>query len=137
MEKSSWVWSLVCSLVIMGGTCNKARAVDRRITWTAPGDDGTVGRAAQYEIRWGTDSTKLAAWGAVDNATVWKAPDPPVPDSAGAAQQYLVRGLLPNVKYWVVVRTADEAANWSDNSNIPAFVSDQAKPAAIGNVKWD
>jgi len=47
------------------------------LTWKAPGDDGTVGRAASYDLRYWTAPLTLAIW---DTATA--VVSPPAPSTA-------------------------------------------------------
>jgi hypothetical protein len=83
-----------------------------RLRWTAPRDDGHEGRAAQYEIRYGSD---LASdW---DSASI--APDPPTPSLAGAIDSVTI-GAMPHGLWEFGVRSADESGNWSLVSNIVA-----------------
>lgn len=98
------------------------------LSWTAPGDDGASGTAAQYEVRISTaplDAANFAAATLVAN--------PPAPLASGTAQSMFVTGLQPLTSYWIAVRTADERGNWSPISNVVAFTTtagDDVRPAA-------
>ena len=87
------------------------------LRWTAPGDDGNVGRATAYEVRYsespvsGTDTTSW--W----NAAVSAGTLPP-PQSAGIRESFTVSGLDSGRTYHFGIRTADEVPNWSGYSNI-------------------
>lgn len=83
------------------------------LRWTAPGDDGTIGIAAQYDIRYATSSSVVAAWdGAIQVS------GEPSPQAAGTVENFTVTGLNPNTAYYFAVKTADEVPNWSGISNI-------------------
>ena len=87
------------------------------LRWTAPGDDGNVGRASTYELRY-SESTVAAA----DTVTWWSnatsAGTLPAPRSAGSLESFTVAGLDSGKTYHFVIRTADEVPNWSGYSNV-------------------
>jgi hypothetical protein len=59
------------------------------LSWTAPGDDGSVGTAAHYDLRYGPDPiADEAAWESATPATGL-----PVPSAAGTAQTFRVANL--------------------------------------------
>lgn len=105
----------------------RAQADSLTLTWTAPGDDGSLGAAASYEIRM---STSAITAGNYSSATVLA--NGPVPQPAGAAQSLIVRGLSRSTDYWFVVRSRDDVGNWSPLSNIVRWTwpVDNAPPAA-------
>lgn len=102
------------------------------LQWTAPGDDGTVGRATSYDLRYrtvtiaGTDT--LTWWNSATSAT-----GEPTPGVSGATDSLRVRGLLPATTYYFIIRAADEVPNWSGFSNlaVKATTGDNVAPAAI------
>lgn len=102
------------------------------LLWTAPGDDGSTGVAAQYDLRYratpivGSDT--LAWWNAATPVT-----NMPVPRPAGVTDSVQVRGLTPSQTYYFILRTADEVPNWSNFSNVAIRLpySDVIAPAAI------
>ena len=100
------------------------------LAWTAPGDDGTVGTAAAYDVRVSTapiDAGNFAQANAVTGA--------PAPLVAGSAQSMLVSGLSPSTTYWFAIRTRDGANNWSGVSNIVQWTTpasaDTIRPAPL------
>lgn len=105
------------------------------LNWTAPGDDGTVGRATTYDIRYRT-----VAISATDTTTWWNAATQvsgePVPGTAGAADSMRVRGLVPLTTYYFMIRAADEVPNWSGYSNVAvrSTSGDATAPAAIADL---
>ena len=109
---------------------NANAASSAKLKWTAPGDDGAVGRAAQYDIRLSTRPITLANFtGGVP------VPGAPVPRTAGAAESLLVSGLPEQTVLYFAIRTRDEANNWSAVSNNavlhPAALSSPGAPATL------
>jgi len=120
------------------------------LRWTAPGDDGNVGRAALYELRY-SESTVTAA----DTSSWWSVAasagtlQPPL--TAGSAESFTVAGLDSGKTYYFIIRTSDEVPNWSAYSNVaakststgggslPTPANFAALPAAGGGVllTWD
>ncbi|HSQ59373.1 MAG TPA: fibronectin type III domain-containing protein [Acidobacteriota bacterium] len=105
------------------------------LNWTAPGDDGTVGRATSYDIRFrttaisGTDT--LTWWNGATQAT-----GEPTPGNAGATDSLRVRGLQPVTTYYFMIRAADEVPNWSGFSNVAvkSTSGDVTAPAAVADL---
>lgn len=119
--------AVVLLLLLLAPAIARAQADSLRLTWTAPGDDGSLGAATSYEIRM---STAAITAGNYANATVLA--DGPVPQPAGASQTLLVRGLSRTTDYWFAVRSRDDVGNWSPISNIVRWTwpVDNAPPAA-------
>ncbi len=84
------------------------------LSWTAPGDDGTLRTASRYELRWLNEPLTDENW-AVANSV----PDLPAPAVAGSRQSTRVSGLEPNKTYYFAFKTLDEAGNESAISNSP------------------
>jgi predicted GH43/DUF377 family glycosyl hydrolase len=83
------------------------------LTWTAPGDDGDVGTASQYDIRYSTSPIDEGNW---DSAT--QAVGEPAPSTPGTEEIFTVPGLSPDTTYYFAMKTADEVPNWSGLSNV-------------------
>ena len=112
-------------------------AADSTITllWTASGDDGTVGTAARYDLRYrtvGITGTDTTSW--------WSAATPvtglPTPRAAGSTDSVKVKGFMPLTTYYFVLRVADEVPNWSGFSNltVKATPGDLTAPAAVADL---
>lgn len=106
-----------------------AQTTSVTLTWTAPGDDGISGRATRYDLRYspnaisGTDT--LGWW----NAAIIVNMSTKVPSAAGTLESMTVNGgLVPGVRYYVILRTADEVPNWSPFSNVATFVLTDTTP---------
>ncbi len=82
------------------------------LTWTAPGDDGMVGTASEYDIRYDIDIVKEGQW-----ASASQAANEPTPKPAGSPDSFTVSGLEPGKNYCFALKTADELVNWSEISN--------------------
>lgn len=88
------------------------------LLWTATGDNGTVGRAAKYDLRYtanavkGTDTLSWWNTAAVVNMTAH------VPPPAGSRDSVVIAGLVAGKKYFAVLRIADATGNWSGFSNM-------------------
>ncbi len=82
------------------------------LAWTAPGDDDTVGTAAEYAIRHFHSAINDYTWylgTPVDSV--------PSPQPAGTSETFRVGGLASDSLYHFSLRTMDEANNWSGFSN--------------------
>lgn len=105
------------------------------LQWTAPGDDGTSGRASIYDIRYrttgitGTDTTTW--WNGATQVT-----GEPFPSNPGQIDSMRVRGLAPVSTYYFMVRTGDEVPNWSGYSNLAqkSTSGDVVAPSAISTL---
>ena len=86
------------------------------LTWTAPGDNGMMGRATEYDIRYSTSSG--AEWD-----TMTQVSGEPRPKEAGQSEGFDVSGLTPGTTYYFQMKTRDEG-NWSGVSNMPSGTTD-------------
>lgn len=84
------------------------------LPWTAPGDNGSIGRADQYDLRYSTSEITPANFHLATNYPL--SPGPAVPEQ----QEYRgVFGLSPGTNYWFAIREKYNAANrWSPVSNV-------------------
>lgn len=94
------------------------------LTWTAPGDDGTTGQAASYDLRYSgqpiTDDNFASCSSAIGV---------PVPAVAGSTESFTVNDLEPASTYYFAVKTYDEVGNLSPISNV-ATKTTASLPAA-------
>ncbi|MCP4573799.1 MAG: hypothetical protein GY838_15680 [bacterium] len=82
------------------------------LAWTAPGDDGATGTAAEYDIRYSGAPITAANWAAASQ--IGSEPDPAAPGTEqGMAIDPGVDG-----DYYFALKTADEVPNWSNLSNV-------------------
>lgn len=96
------------------------------VTWTAPGDDGNVGQATSYDLRYSaspiTDSNFASAT-VVSGA--------PTPSTAGSSETMTVTNLQPSTTYSFALKTTDEAGNVSALSNIATKTTDALPVACV------
>ena len=101
------------------------------LTWTATGDDGSSGTAAEYDIRYSTSPIDEGNW---DEAT--QVTGEPSPQSAGSAETMTVYGLQQEVTYYFAMKVADEVPNWSGLSNVANSTTlDLTPPAQIDDLE--
>lgn len=86
------------------------------LNWTAPGDDGNIGTAAAYEMRYSETpvSADTAGWWASASSVGTM----PAPLRAGSRESFIVAGLAPATTYYFAIRSRDEVPNVSGFSNI-------------------
>lgn len=116
-------WSMTGSVQAGGVTSSTVT-----VTWTSPGDDGSVGTAAQYDLRYYTSTITDANWSSATKVTGVHAPL-----VAGTKDSVTITGLTSNTTYYFAIKSADEAGNWSALSNIATHTTlqEQIAPAAI------
>lgn len=85
------------------------------VRWTAPGDDGSLGKAASYDLRYGVSPITNEAL--FLNASLVAGLASPKP--AGQLEEAVVSGLAGGVTYYFALKTVDEAGNTSGLSNSP------------------
>lgn len=94
------------SVTPFGGTALTLR-------WTAPGDDGAVGTASGYDLRYATTPiTNDTEFDAAMQATGL-----PYPALAGTSQDAIVIGLDPETSYYFILKSKDNVSNQSGLSN--------------------
>jgi len=140
--RTTYVRVALAALVLLGASLAAPRAAaqtaaDSSVTllWTAPGDDGTIGTASRYDLRYRT----VAITG-TDTLSWWNAATPvsglPTPHPAGSTDSMRVRGLIPLTTYYFIIRAADEVPNWSGFSNVATKTTsgDLTAPAAVADL---
>ena len=90
------------------------------LTWTAPGDDGNLGTASQYDLRYATTPITPDNWEVATPATL------PDPQNAGTQEDFTVTGLAAETAYYFALRAADEMNIWSDLSNVLPAATNRA-----------
>jgi hypothetical protein len=119
--------SAVIDLTAQPGTNNG----DVRLSWTAPGDDGLLGNATYYTIRYSTDPLNPATW---DDAVI--AHNNMVPGGPGTPENFTIAGLTPGLLYYFGIRTSD-GASLSSLSNIATSYPeiDLGPPSDIADLR--
>jgi len=107
----------------------EAQTVGQTMAWTAPGDDGLVGRASQYDLRYSTNPIS-----GTDTLSWWNAAiqfiGEPAPGVSGATDSARVLGLQPSTTYRFIIKAADEVPNWSGYSNLAVVTTQDLVPPA-------
>lgn len=83
-----------------------------QLTWTAPGDDGNVGQASSYDVRYA--KTPITTDNAFSAAT--QASGEPIPSVQGTTEYFTVTGLESNTIYYFAIKSSDEVPNISNLS---------------------
>jgi len=93
----------------------------KTLYWTAPGDDGDSGQAAQYDFRYWHWSN-----GPIDTEDKWLAANriegEPTPSPAGQVDSMVIDILDVGDTVRVCIKTGDEVDNWSGLSNSPLVI---------------
>jgi phosphodiesterase/alkaline phosphatase D-like protein len=85
------------------------------LSWTAPGDDGSVGTASSYDIRYSTSAITESNWSSATQVS-----GEPAPQAAGSSEAVTVSGLTSETTYYFAIKTTDDAGNVSGVSNSPS-----------------
>ncbi len=93
------------------------------LTWTAPGDDGNSGTAVEYDIRYLSLPITEENW---DVAILVSGE--PSPGQANTSETMLIPNIDFAATYYFAMKTADEAGNWSNLSNV---VSSKAESVVV------
>jgi PKD repeat protein len=102
------------------------------LTWTAPGSDGNIGTASQYDIRYSTSPITSSNW---DSAT--QCAGEPVPQVSGSAETFTVPDLAQNTAYYFALKAADDIPNWANISNSPSETTAEIIEGLVGHWKFD
>jgi Tol biopolymer transport system component len=82
------------------------------LEWEAPGDDGVVGTAVSYDLRYYTSSISDLSWDGASQAS-----GEPAPSAAGTTQSLVVDGLPAGSILYFALRSLDDGPNLSALSN--------------------
>ena len=104
------------------------------LAWTAPGDDGSTGRGAAYDLRRHSVPIVDSNWSLATQLS-----GEPNPKTAGSNESFIVTGLDPATAYSFAIKTVDDTGNWSVVSNCPSVTTltpnlDSIPPAAVANL---
>jgi Fibronectin type III domain len=89
-----------------------ATATSITLQWTAPGDDGTTGKAASYILRRSDVILNETTFGSATTIS-----GVPAPGASGTTELFTVPGLDSNITYHFALRARDDAGNPSPVSN--------------------
>ena len=103
------------------------------LAWTAPGDNGTSGTCAAYDLRYSTQPIT-----AVNFASATSVPTAPAVLASGSVQTYALTVLTASTTYYFAIKAEDAVGNWAALSNLPTIATtatDQLAPATIGDLR--
>jgi len=103
------------------------------LNWTAPGDDGIIGDASEYDIRYSKALITEENW-----TSATQAAGVPSPATSGSSESYTVTGLEADTTYFFGLKAGDENSNWSPLSNVVVLEresSDNTPPAEIADLQ--
>jgi hypothetical protein len=104
-----------------------------KLHWTAPGDDGNLGRAALYDLR-----ARPVSFGPIDTEEEWNLANQlngePTPSMAGQVDSIVISGILPGASYYFCLKTYDDAFNSSQLSNSPLVGASSPQDVITGDV---
>ncbi|MEM6531829.1 MAG: fibronectin type III domain-containing protein [Myxococcota bacterium] len=99
------------------------------LSWTAVGDDGLLGRASEYALRYSTERITTRSW---DSAT---AVPTPAPSEPGSAERVTVSGLAGMTRYFFAVRAVDATGFAGELSNVVEVTTpDTVPPGRIDDL---
>ncbi len=96
------------------------------LTWTAPGDDGNVGQAASYNLRYATSPITDLNFATATAVTGLSTPLP-----AGSTETSTVTNLQPATTYFFAIKTSDKTGNVSGLSNVATKTTAAAAQACV------
>lgn len=83
------------------------------LAWSAPGDDGAMGTAAAYDMRYSTSPLTAGTFETAAQAT-----GEPMPSPVAFPEDMVVGGLAAGTTYYFGIKASDEAGNASGLSNV-------------------
>lgn len=83
------------------------------LSWTAVGDDGMIGTAREYTVKFSQNPITESNFNSVQSY-----PYSPKPALAGSSEGMVLSGLTPGQLYYIAVKTTDYADNISPLSNV-------------------
>ncbi|MBW2637821.1 MAG: lamin tail domain-containing protein, partial [Deltaproteobacteria bacterium] len=94
-----------------------------KLTWTAPGDDGTKnGGATSYDIKFATKPFLVSDWDS--SWVIQSATEPASPKNYGGSETITITQLTMSTTYYFRIKSIDDAGNVSDidTTSVQAFV---------------
>ena len=100
------------------------------VSWTATGDDGAIGTATRYALRWSTDPIDSDPAFAAANPV----PDLAAPALAGTPQSFVVTGLPAETEVHFALVVLDEEDNASPRSGDASAQTKPWPPAQVADL---
>jgi subtilisin family serine protease len=105
------------------------------VRFTAPGDDGSAGRATRYDVRVSTSPITAANFASATPLT-----GEPIPQLPGTLELFKLTGIAPSTSYYIAARALDNVANGGALSNVVPFTTPRQAilfdDNAEGGVRW-
>jgi len=114
-------------------TAETISANEVNLNWTSTGDDGMVGLATSYDIRYNTEPIDDTNWDSSEIAQIDMEPL-----ISGSEQSFIVTGLQGGTTYYFAIKILDEAENASELSNIvtaTTLAADLIPPSSITDLE--
>jgi len=128
-----WIAALpAAALALTLATQTPAIASSVTLAWTAPGDDGWVGRAQAYDLRFSRYPITESNFGSATRVNTSIIPGP-----TGSKELLTIFNLTSGVAYYFAVKTMDEVGNWSKVSNVAYVAPGTAAVDGLGAVTLD
>ena len=102
------------------------------LLWTAPGNNGNVGQATKYYVKY--SSTEIVDDDDFNSATAVPDGQVPAPQPAGSPEGLTLTGLGPEEVIWVAIKTEDGNLNLSPLSNVIKASTPGNPPGAATNL---
>lgn len=102
------------------------------LRWTAPGDDGSIGTAGSYDVRFATYPIDESNW-----SSAIRVIDEPQPAPGGSPDSLVIENLSPETEYWFAIKTSDgfPRNNISGLSNVASGQTlDNVPPNAVSDL---
>ena len=115
LVRTAWFpFAAVLGLLLFAPLIAQGQGVDTVVVrWTAPGDDGSLGTAANYDLRFSLSQINDSNFNSATPVNGL-----PAPRVAGSREQVTVRGLVRGTTYWFALKTRDDEGNLSPISNL-------------------
>jgi hypothetical protein len=82
------------------------------VYWTATGNDGYIGKAKEFDLRWSTGPITEANWFSQNRANT------PKPGNPGTVHNATITNLMPCTWHYFAIRAIDYEGNYSPISNL-------------------
>ncbi|MFH1958075.1 MAG: lamin tail domain-containing protein, partial [bacterium] len=141
-EKPNWsglsnnatAWAKVSEVLVLPSPVSNLTALagswsgDVVLKWTAPGNDGTVGTAAGYLLRYSSNYISAADFYALWVST-WVPSYGWGPKASKSEESYTITGLITGTTYWFVLKAYSDAGNY-------AIWNSSGDNSAVNNNNW-
>lgn len=101
------------------------------LSWTAPGNDGYIGAAWRYAIKYHHSKITEENWDSANGCV-----DLPLPRECGETESFEVTDLSPNTTYYFAAKAYDEELNWSALSNTATGTTLSDSSEAISQIHF-